>query len=66
MSTLKAGRPSRKDKAIASVQDQQEKMIRLNVNVSKSFYKQIKQKALDEESNVTEIVKKALIEYMSK
>ncbi len=66
MSKLKTGRPSRKEKAIVSVQEIQADTIRMNVNISKSFYKQIKQRALDEDTNVTEIVKKALNEYMSK
>lgn len=66
MSLLKAGRPlSKKEKAIASVKDTEEETIRMNVNISKAFHKQIKQKALDEDTTVTEIVIKALKEYMS-
>lgn len=66
MSQLKTGRPSKKDKAIASVQETQEDTIRMNVNIPKDFYKKIKQKALDENTTVTDIVKQALNEYMSK
>lgn len=66
MSQLKTGRPSKKDKAIASVQETQENTIRMNVNVPKDFYKKIKQKALDEDTTVTDIVKQALNEYMDK
>lgn len=67
MSILKAGRPSsKKEKAIASVQDSGAETIRMNVNIPKSFHKQIKQKALDEDTTVTEIVMKALKEYISK
>jgi hypothetical protein len=66
MSILKAGRPSKKEKAIASVQETKEEMIRMNINISKTFYKQIKQKALDQDTTITEIVIKALNEYMSK
>jgi predicted HicB family RNase H-like nuclease len=67
MSLLKAGRPiSKKEKAIASVKDIEEETIRMNVNISKAFHKQIKQKALDEDTTVTEVVIKALKEYMSK
>ncbi len=68
MSQLKTGRPSRKDKAIAAVQEvyELEEKARLNVNISKEFYRKVKQQALDEELSVTEIVKKALNEYMSK
>jgi hypothetical protein len=66
MTLLKTGRPSKKDKAIASVQDFEEESVRMNVNVSKSFYKKIKQKALDLDTTVTEIVIKAVNEYISK
>lgn len=67
MSLLKTGRPiSKKEKAIAAVKETDERTIRMNVNISKAFHKQIKQKALDEDTTVTEIVMKALKEYMSK
>ena len=66
MSKLKTGRPSKKDKAIASVQKTQEDTVRMNVNISKNFYKKIKQTALNEDLTVTDIVKKALNEYMNK
>ena len=66
MSQLETGRPSKKDKAIASVQETQEDTIRMNVNIPKDFYKKIKQKALDEDTTVTDIVKQALNEYMNK
>lgn len=66
MSKLKTGRPSKKDKVIASVQELQEGTVRMNVNISKVLHKQIKQRALDEDTNVTEVVKKALNEYISK
>lgn len=67
MSLLKAGRPlSKKEKAIASVKDTEEETIRMNVNIPKAFHKKIKQKALDEDTTVTDIVIKALTEYMSK
>lgn len=67
MSLLKAGRPlSKKEKALASVKNIEEETMRMNVNVSKIFHKKIKQKALDEDTTVTEIVIKALNEYMRK
>lgn len=66
MSILKAGRPSKKEKAIVSVQNTKEEMIRMNINISKTFYKQVKQKALDKDTTITEIVIKALNEYISK
>lgn len=66
MNTLKTGRPSRKEKIIASVQKVDEPTIRMNVNIPKEFHKKIKQKALDEDITVTELVVKAVNEYLSK
>ena len=57
---------SRKDKATASIQSTKEGSIRMNININRVFYKQIKQKALDEDTSVTELVKKALRAYISK
>lgn len=67
MSLLKAGRPTnKKEKALESVRDISEETIRMNINISKSFYKKIKQKALDEDCTITEIAIKSLETYMSK
>lgn len=68
MKLLKAGRPSsnKKDKAISSVQETGENYMKMNVNIEKSFYKQIKQRALNDDTTVREIVTKALKDYMSK
>lgn len=66
MNLLKAGRPSKKEKAIAAVQNAQQESIRMNVNIPKTFYKQIKQKALNQDITIKELVLKALNEYMSK
>lgn len=66
MSKLTSGRPSRKEQAIASIQDRKEALVRLNINVPKSFYKQVKQSALDRDLSVTDMVKAAVTEYMSK
>jgi predicted HicB family RNase H-like nuclease len=66
MNTLKTGRPSRKEKIIASVQKVDEATIRMNVNIPKEFHKKIKQKALDEDITITELVMKAIKEYLSK
>lgn len=40
--------------------------VRMNVNIPKSFYKQIKQRALHEDKTVKDIVMKALEEYLNK
>lgn len=66
MSNLKTGRPSKKEKAISSVQSTLEDTIRMNINIPKGLHKNIKQKALDEDSSITDLVKKALDKYMSK
>jgi len=66
MNTLKTGRPSRKEKIIASVQKPDEVTIRMNVNIPKELHKKIKQKALDEDKTITELVMKAVNEYLSK
>ncbi len=68
MNSLKTGRPTtgKKEKAHTSIRDTQEEFIRMNVNISKAFHKQVKQRALDEDTTVTEIVMKALKEYISK
>lgn len=66
MSELKTGRPSRKEKAINAIRETKSETIRMNVNIPKSLLKQIKQKALDEDTNVSEIVKKLLTMYISK
>lgn len=41
-----------------------EATIRMNINISKAFHKKIKQKALDEDTTITEIVVKALKAYL--
>ena len=68
MKLLKAGRPShnKKDKAISAVQETGEEYMRMNVNIQKAFHKQIKRRALDEDTTITEIVTKALENYMRK
>lgn len=67
MSQLKTGRPTRKDMAIIAVQkDFEDDTVRMNVNLPKPFYKEIKHRALDMGVTVTAIVKTALDEYISK
>ena len=68
MKLLKAGRPSssKKDKAISSVVSTEEKYTQMNLNIPKSFHKQIKQRALDNDTTVTELVIKVIEEYLSK
>lgn len=64
MSTLKVGRPSRREKAIKAVQE--DVKIRMNVNIEKTFYKSIKQFALDNDTTVSDVVIKSLEQYIGK
>jgi len=66
MTLLKSGRPTNKQKAIEEMQKTKEDTVRMNVNISKVFHKQIKQKALDENITVTELVCKSIKEHISK
>lgn len=42
-----------------------EETIRMNLNIPRVFHKQIKQRALDEDITVTELVSKAIRAYIS-
>jgi predicted HicB family RNase H-like nuclease len=67
MSLLKAGRPSsQKEKAISSVREIGQEIVKMNVNISKELHKKIKQKALDNDTTVTSLVIKALNDCLSK
>ena len=66
MSNLKTGRPSRKDKAIASIQDVKVETVRMNINMPKDLYKQVKLRALEEDCNITGLVKRLLEGYVSR
>jgi hypothetical protein len=63
MAIQKSGQVRKKNKP--SSQHPKEDFIRMNVNIPKSFHKKIKQKALDEDSTITEIVVNALNKYIS-
>jgi hypothetical protein len=64
---LSAGRPSQKlpPRTLASLRGEGEKA-RLNVDLPKTLYRQIKQRALDEDSTITELILKAVTEYLHK
>lgn len=66
MSLLKARRPNKKGETIAESQHLQENTVRMNINVPRHFYKHIKQKALDKDMTVKDLVLEAIREYMSK
>lgn len=66
MTILKAGRPIYKEKDLGQLKDIRDPIIRMNINMKQTFYKQIKQTALDENITITKIVCKALYEYINK
>lgn len=49
---------------VAGQKQDEVKNVRMNVNIPKSFYKKIKHQALDEEITITELVLKALKQYL--
>ena len=66
MSILKVGRPSiAKAKAIEQI-NEKEGSIKMNLNVTKSFHKEIKLFALEHDMTVTHLIHKALYEFMKK
>lgn len=65
MTQLKTGRPTRREKAILAVQEDKE-TIRANFILDKALHKQMKQFALDSNMTVTQLIKAAVSEYMSK
>jgi hypothetical protein len=66
MTALKAGRPSRDIPARTLAKLSNEETVRMNANVPKSLYRRMRQRALDEETTVTELLIKLCNEYLSK
>lgn len=65
MSLLKPGRPStNKENALKLLE--KEKIVKININIAKSFHKEIKRFALEKDINITELVINSLQEYMKK
>jgi len=65
MSSLKTGRPSiNKEKALKQLEDNKD--ANLVVKVDKSFHKEIKRYALENDITLSELVHKSLRAYMSK
>lgn len=62
MTSSKITHPNKKTSAPSS----KEEVTKMNVNIPKDFYKKIKQRALDEDTTVTEIVLKALRQYLNR
>jgi hypothetical protein len=68
---LKAGRPTKeketREKTLADLKAEVAPPIaRLNANVPKPLLKRLKQRALDEDTTLTDVVIKAVNEYLSK
>jgi hypothetical protein len=66
---LKGGKPSR-ETPVPTLDDLKaevaEPIVRLNANMPKSLLKRLKQRALDEDTTMTELVIKAVNEYLSR
>jgi len=66
MKLLKTGRPSvNKIKALEQLQDKPD-MMKMNININKSFHKEIKRYALENDMTVTELIHISLQEYIKK
>lgn len=67
MAFLKAGRPSgRTQDHVAEQSKRLDEEARLNIIMNKQDYKALKLYAAHKDLSITEVVKKALAEYMSK
>lgn len=65
MSLLKSGRPSvNKNKALELLE--KEEIVKINMNVKKSFHKAVKRYALEQEITITELIHKSLYDYMNR
>lgn len=66
MNVLKTGRPSvNKVKALLQLENKQDVM-KMNINIAKSFHKEVKRYALENDITITELIHKSLQEYMRK
>jgi len=64
MSVLKTGRPT-KEKLLQQLKDVPE-IAKISLNINKNFYKEIKFYALEHNFTITELIHKALLEYIRK
>lgn len=66
MNVLKTGRPSvNKVKALLQLENKQD-IMKMNINIAKSFHKEVKRYALENDITITELIHKSLQEYMRK
>ncbi len=67
MTIMKAGRPTSKQAAIEMVRDEENQVVaKLSINIPKTLHKQLKLKALNEDTTITEIILKAIGEHLIK
>lgn len=66
MNLLKTGRPSlNKANAFKQLEDKKD-LMKMNINIIKSFHKEIKRYALENDMTITDLIHKSLQEYMKK
>lgn len=66
MSLLKTGRPSiNKVNALKQLEEKKD-IMKMNINIIKSFHKEIKRYALENDMTITDLIHKSLQEYMKK
>lgn len=66
MSALKAGRPSSTKKSKTLHDLKNEGKTRLNADIPRDLYKQVKIRALEDDISITQLVQLALTDYLSK
>jgi len=64
INTFKVGRPSRNEKIIASLKEEECK--KTSVHLTKDLYKKVKRKALEEDIYISTLITNALTEYLNK
>lgn len=67
--SMRAGRPSRArsmDDLKAKVRDEAPRKVRLNVNVDEELYWELKKKALEERTTVTDVIIRLVTRYVRK
>jgi hypothetical protein len=62
---LKSGRPSANKERILN-KLQTEEVVKINMNIPKSFHKEIKKFAIDHDMTLTDLVKSSLYKYIYK
>ena len=66
MNTLKIGRPSVNKAKALKLLDNKQDVMKMNINIAKTFHKEIKRYALENDITITELIHISLQEYMNK